>query len=60
MDFLNRLFTASNIPIAGKYFTLLELLGIVGQVVAVWLAARLIGELIKRLVFKPMRINRES
>ncbi|MEL6778831.1 MAG: mechanosensitive ion channel domain-containing protein [Cyanobacteria bacterium J06597_16] len=58
MDFLNTLFTKTTIPLAGKSFTLIQLIGIIGQLVLVWFAARLTGELVKRLVLKPMRLNR--
>ena len=70
MTFLNSLFsllatptlssvlTDFRIPIANESFTLLELFTIVGQLVLVWLAARIVGALVKRLIFKPMRLNR--
>ncbi|MEL6551960.1 MAG: cyclic nucleotide-binding domain-containing protein [Cyanobacteria bacterium J06621_11] len=57
MNFLESLFQKT-LPIAGADLTLSQLLQMVFFLIAVVLAARLISELIKRLIFKPMRLNR--
>lgn len=58
MDLLSNLLTNTTLPIAGQDFTLLQLLQIVVYVVLVWLGARITGEVFKRLILKPMRLNR--
>ena len=57
MNFLDSLFEKT-LPIAGSTLTLRELLLMLVCLVAVVLVARLISELVKRLIFKPMRLNR--
>ncbi|MEL7332665.1 MAG: cyclic nucleotide-binding domain-containing protein [Cyanobacteria bacterium J06560_2] len=47
-----------NLPIAGADLTLSELLWMAVVLVGVVLAARLVSELVKRLILKPMRLNR--
>ena len=46
------------LPIAGPDLTLNELMWMLLSLVAVVFAARLIGEVVKRLILKPMRLNR--
>ncbi|MEL6159523.1 MAG: mechanosensitive ion channel domain-containing protein [Cyanobacteria bacterium J06623_5] len=57
MSFFVRLLETS-IPLAGSDLTLAALLWMVACLAMVWLAARLVAELVKRLIFKPMRLNR--
>ncbi|MEL6602585.1 MAG: mechanosensitive ion channel domain-containing protein [Cyanobacteria bacterium J06614_10] len=57
MSFFVRLLETS-IPLAGSDLTLAELLWMVACLAMVWLASRLVAELVKRLILKPMRLNR--
>ncbi|MEL6880178.1 MAG: cyclic nucleotide-binding domain-containing protein [Cyanobacteria bacterium J06607_10] len=57
MRSIERLFETT-VPLAGSDLTLAQLLWLVMCLVLVVLGARLIAELVKRLIFKPMRLNR--
>ena len=57
MNFLRALWQQT-LPIAGADLTMGQLLQMIVALVSVVLAARLVSELVKRLIFKPMRLNR--
>lgn len=53
-----RSFLERTLPVAGADLTLSEVLWMMVCIAAVVIGARIIGELVKRLIFKPMRLNR--